>query len=726
MKYWLLTTEYPPFFGGGIGTYCAITAKMLSENGHDVTVFVCDASVRNVVEEQKENLKIVRFNTSRTKSYAFLGHVTNISYEFAHIVKDFISKEGKPDIIEAQEYLGIAYYLLQYKFLLYDWCKDVPVLITMHSPSALYMEYNHVPMYRYPNYWVCEMERFCLQAADQIVSPSRYMLKELERIFTLTNNNVEIIPNPFEGKINNMLPSTDPIKKPDEIVFYGKLTAQKGAFRLLAYFQRLWDNGFERPLYLLGGQDIVYHPEGISMGDLIRKRYKKYINQGLLKLEDRIKPTEVSTRLARAEVVIIPSDNDNLPYVVFEMMALGRILLVSKQGGQSEVIENGIDGFVFDHNSPETFFDQLDLILRLDNNQRKKISSNAIRKVEERYSSKVVYQQKKQLVEGLLLKTTNTKHFPFVRNTPAVDIQIESKISFVTGKLSIVVPYYNMGSYIEETIQSLQNCDYSDKEIIIINDGSTESSSIEKLNLFRQHAGIKVHDFPNGGLAKARNLGAELASGEFLAFLDADDTVHSKYYANVIKVFQQYGNVHFAGCWVQYFGNTQNIWPAFMPEPPLILNHNMVNSSSLVYKRASFLAFGKNDPTMLFQGYEDYDSVISMLAHGLGGVVLPEPLFNYRVRSNSMYRAISKSKKLNLYQHISNKHEQFYAIFAVDLFNLLNANGPGILLDNPSLDLHLADRLPIGGKLSAKAIDLIKRNRLVKTIAYKVYKTIKK
>jgi hypothetical protein len=91
-----------------------------------------------------------------------------------------------------------------------------------------------------------------------------------------------------------------------------------------------------------------------------------------------------------------------------------------------------------------------------------------------------------------------------------------------------------------------------------------------------------------------------------------------------------------------------------------------------------------------------------------------------------MYRGISKSKKLNLYQHISNKHNQFYAGFAIDLFNLLNANGPGILLDNPSLDLHLTDRLPIGGKLSAKAIDLIKRNRLVKTIAYKVYKTIKK
>ena len=381
MKYWLLTTEYPPFFGGGIGTYCAITANMLAEKRHEVTVFVCDASVRNYQEEQNEKIRVIRFNTSRTKMYAYLGHVTNISYEFAHIVKDFIGKEGKPDIIEAQEYLGIAYYLLQYKQLLYDWCKDVPVLITMHSPSALYMEYNHVPMYRYPNYWVCEMEMYCLQAADQIVSPSNYMLKELERIFKLDNSNVEIIPNPFEGKINNMLPPDHETLIPGEIVFYGKLTAQKGAFRLLRYFQQLWNIGFDRLLFLLGGQDIVYHPEGISMGDLIRKRYKQFIDRGLLRMEDRIKPSEVSARLARAEVVVVPSDNDNLPYVVFEMMAMGRIILASKQGGQAEVIEHGIDGFIFDHQNPDTFYKQLEHVLQLDKNQRKKISGNAVKKV---------------------------------------------------------------------------------------------------------------------------------------------------------------------------------------------------------------------------------------------------------------------------------------------------------------------------------------------------------
>jgi glycosyltransferase involved in cell wall biosynthesis len=515
--------------------------------------------------------------------------------------------------------------------------------------------------------------------------------------------------------------------KGNEIVFYGKLTVQKGAFRLLKYFQELWDSGFSRPLFVLGGQDIVYHPEGRTMGDIIRKKYKKYIDSNLLRLEGQIKPSEIGTRLAKAEVVIIPSDNDNLPYVVFEMMALGRIVLVSKQGGQSEVVENGKDGFIFDHNDPRTFFGQLKLILALDQGQRTLIGTTAAQKIGERYSSETVYGQKMLVIDRLLSKKNEPADlFPFLKPGVAKSMDSPGNGFLHKGRLSIVVPYYNMGAFIDETISSLRGSTFPDMEIIIVNDGSTDAMSLGKLNVYRQATDVKVVDLPNGGLAGARNHGAQVASGEWLAFLDADDTVQPGYYNRAISVLKQYNNVHFVGCWVKYFGNSGNVWPAFTPEPPLILNHNTVNSSALVYKRVAFLAAGRNDPNMLFQGYEDYESVVSMLANGFHGVVIPEPLFNYRVRANSMYRAISKSKKLNLYQHISNKHHRFYGSFAVELFNLLNANGPGILLDNPSLDYHLADKMPVGGKLSRMIIALMKKNRLVKTVAYKMYKMLKK
>lgn len=721
MRYWLLTTEYPPFFGGGISTYCYFTAHMLAQKGHAISVFINDAAITDIEISEKEGIRVVRFNPSRTKASSFLGHVTNISYEFAHILQEFISKEGKPDVIEAQEYLGIAYYLLQYKHLLYDWCKDVPVVITMHSPSFLYMEYNHVPMYRYPNYWICEMERFCLQAADQIISPSRFMLAELAKRFVLRNQNVTIIPNPFSAKEFFLPVAEDSVA--DEIVFYGKLTVQKGAFKLLAYFKDLWDNGFSRPLFLLGGQDIVYHPDGKTMGDLIRKKYRVYIEQALLKLEDRIPPAQVAARLAKAEVVIIPSCNDNLPYVVFEMMALGKVLLVSKQGGQYEVIEDGKDGFIFDHDQPATFAAQLQRILHLSKAEREKISQNAIAKVSAVYSLENVYEQKIKLFQKPIPQQIHKALFPFIRLQQPSFAEANAA-NATSALLSVIVPFYNLGAYVEETIQSLTEVTYAPKEIIIVNDGSTEKSSLDILNRYRSTPGIKVMDTPNQGLAHARNYGAEQAAGTYLAFLDADDKVDKTYYTKAISVLQAYENVHFVGAWTKYFDSSQSVWPTFSPEPPIILCHNQVNSSALVYKRSAFLAAGKNDGNMVFQGLEDYESVISLLSKGYGGVVLPEVLFYYRVRRNSMIREISKTKKLLLYEHITEKHKEFYATFATDIFNLLNANGPGIGLDNPTLDYHLADKLPFGGKMARMVINQVKKNRVIKTLAYKVYRLL--
>jgi hypothetical protein len=89
-----------------------------------------------------------------------------------------------------------------------------------------------------------------------------------------------------------------------------------------------------------------------------------------------------------------------------------------------------------------------------------------------------------------------------------------------------------------------------------------------------------------------------------------------------------------------------------------------------------------------------------------------------------MIRGISKTKKLLLYEYISKKHNRFYATFATDLFNLLNANGPGTALDNPTLDYHLTDKLPFGGKLARAVISKVKRNRLTKTVAYKIYRLL--
>ncbi len=126
-----------------------------------------------------------------------------------------------------------------------------------------------------------------------------------------------------------------------------------------------------------------------------------------------------------------------------------------------------------------------------------------------------------------------------------------------------------------------------------------------------------------------------------------------------------------------------------------------------------------------FPGLEDYDSVISLLASGAGGVILPEPLFQYRVRPDSMIRSVSKNKKLILAQYISKKYRLFYATFAAEIASLLQANGPGYKIDNPTLDYTVYLKNPLLNKFAVKAVAAIKNNPFLKKTALSIYKKLK-
>jgi hypothetical protein len=91
-----------------------------------------------------------------------------------------------------------------------------------------------------------------------------------------------------------------------------------------------------------------------------------------------------------------------------------------------------------------------------------------------------------------------------------------------------------------------------------------------------------------------------------------------------------------------------------------------------------------------------------------------------------MIRSIGSYQKQILYEYISKKNSLVYGSFATDLFCLLNGNGPGGVLDNPTLDYNLTDKLPFAGRFSTKIISVIKKNTTLKIIAYKVYRMLNK
>ena len=90
-------------------------------------------------------------------------------------------------------------------------------------------------------------------------------------------------------------------------------------------------------------------------------------------------------------------------------------------------------------------------------------------------------------------------------------------------KLSIIIPVYNVEQYLQSCVQSVITQTYQDLQVILVNDGSTDSSGILCDQLAQQDSRMQVVHKENGGLSDARNAGLKVATGDYVAFLDSDD-----------------------------------------------------------------------------------------------------------------------------------------------------------------------------------------------------------
>lgn len=118
------------------------------------------------------------------------------------------------------------------------------------------------------------------------------------------------------------------------------------------------------------------------------------------------------------------------------------------------------------------------------------------------------------------------------------------------NKVSIIVPVYNVESCLETCIESVMKQTYSNLEILLVDDGSTDHSSIICDNYAGKDERIKVIHKKNGGLSDARNRGIEEAIGEFLLFVDSDDYIVEDAVEKLLaKALEMQAEIVFANAW---------------------------------------------------------------------------------------------------------------------------------------------------------------------------------
>ena len=106
--------------------------------------------------------------------------------------------------------------------------------------------------------------------------------------------------------------------------------------------------------------------------------------------------------------------------------------------------------------------------------------------------------------------------------------------------ISVIIPVYNVEKYLRKCVYSVINQTYKDLEIILVDDGSTDASGSICDEFIKLDKRIKVIHKENGGLSDARNVGIDIANGDYIAFLDSDDWIDIKCYEKLYKIIKKY------------------------------------------------------------------------------------------------------------------------------------------------------------------------------------------
>jgi glycosyltransferase involved in cell wall biosynthesis len=401
MNIWLLTGEYPPDYGGGIATYSYHTAQILCERGHHLTVFATVEDLPGIwkMQELSERLRVVRFGANQSPHSSALGEFARWNYDAALVIAEFCRREGMPDVLEVQEYLGMPYFTLQRRLLLEEALKNLPILVTAHTPLYLCRQYDLLPAYRFPGYWIGEMERFSLVAADAVVYHSTYLRDEIEEDMPQIREHSLVIANPYQDQ-------AEPVNKNGNsgrrgFLFSAKIERRKGIEPLLSTFRQMWNAGLDEPLFLVG-DDWYDELKQQWMGESIKQRFGKFVDTKLLCWEGKQPPHILKQRLGEVRTMILPSMLENYPYAVLEAIAAGCPAVVSQSGGHAEMVETGISGFIFSHLEKGDLEDKIQTVLHLTPDEHDRIVAEAQTRVKQDIGYEIIARRMKCIVIILL------------------------------------------------------------------------------------------------------------------------------------------------------------------------------------------------------------------------------------------------------------------------------------------------------------------------------------
>lgn len=211
----------------------------------------------------------------------------------------------------------------------------------------------------------------------------------------------------------------------------------------------------------------------------------------------------------------------------------------------------------------------------------------------------------------------------------------------MTPFISIVIPCYNHATYLKDCIDSIISQSFQNWEAIIVNDGSTDETTLVALSYKEKDSRINIIEKANGGLSSARNYGLKGSKGKWVIFLDADDILLPNHLSKVVSKIEeqpqakcvQTGYTHFSE---DIKKKLHSVLPYLDKIMPFVLTQNLGPVHTIVIRKDIIQSLGPFDESL--NSCEDWDMWIRLGKSGIEKISINEPLVGYRRAVNSMSR----------------------------------------------------------------------------------------
>jgi glycosyltransferase involved in cell wall biosynthesis len=223
--------------------------------------------------------------------------------------------------------------------------------------------------------------------------------------------------------------------------------------------------------------------------------------------------------------------------------------------------------------------------------------------------------------------------------------------------VSVVIPCYDAGDTLLETVESALASAYECLEVIVVDDGSTDD--VTRVALDSLPEGVVRLEQQNSGLPAARNAGVRRASGSLILPLDADDLIEPDYVPEAVAAMSADPTLGIVYCRATKFGEVEGDWALPDFDVDRILVENCIFSCAM-FRRDDWVAVGGYDETMR-RGREDHDFWLRIVSLGRGVRRLEGRYFHYRIRSSSMNHGYTRAEYVQVYAQIFRNNLGLYA-----------------------------------------------------------------